>query len=687
MEELSLDWFRYTNPPLPKILNTSVGLGIIKSLRDLCLLLLSSGMRECGMTTLVQNYSENEFDVNAMDSRNRNRSVLHVAAQEDDLGVLEALLLLQPDLNLLDKENWSPLGLALREDNVEIASAFIDNKCDVNIGGGIFGSPLHMAVLKLEVWLVKKIIQNNGKVNIMDDDGNTPLHILLSIFSKNSFKAGIIGEALLLAGAKPNFKNKDKWTCVHIAARRGQYEGIEWILEQNNLLKKRCMETFDPNLLGGIEKWSALHLAGHSGHYKIVQHLLSAGADLFIRNNDHRTPRQTSKGNLALNKLFRKAETNAALKQIHLLSHVHDDKETPVERISQFEIGGCDILKEEETLDLVIDNELTKKNKCGYSYTFKETLLEVEKIKQRKKELINKIKIDRRSPKLTLDIDLIEKDLRFESPILTLSKHFQNVDKMAEEGLGRSSSAQTHQKKEFVFGNKNINIYYLKDRIFDEKSRLFEKYEALYSILYIYFDQRNNSTILTVFKNILDNLSLVSDRLLKIQIIQLMGQVNHPSLLPHLENIRKDNLNDKVIRKELSEVVEMINSENSRRKQMILKEKKSHIVEKGVVQRKEHKENNERIKIKSTDFGKTMPLSKLNVIQGTQLSKTSKYFDEIRNNEHGILGDTRVRSRTHETEGEFFPPENNGEEIFSIYDWKNIQALDTLAKQYQSLQN
>ena len=51
-----------------------------------------------------------------------------------------------------------------------------------------------------------------------------------------------------------------------------------------------------------------MHLAGHAGHFFIVKMLVEAGANLFIRNSDGRTPKQSSKGDLALFKYLTRKE-------------------------------------------------------------------------------------------------------------------------------------------------------------------------------------------------------------------------------------------------------------------------------------------------------------------------------------------------------------------------------------------
>lgn len=91
------------------------------------------------------------------------------------------------------------------------------------------------------------------------------------------------------------------------------------------------METFDFNMPGGQQKWTALHLAGYSAHYKVVEEILSGSIEtlrkfpinVYARNVDFKTPRQCSKGNLVLTKIFRKAEKRY-LKEIFELEQVNE---------------------------------------------------------------------------------------------------------------------------------------------------------------------------------------------------------------------------------------------------------------------------------------------------------------------------------------------------------------------------
>ena len=81
-------------------------------------------------------------------------------------------------------------------------------------------------------------------------------------------------------------------------------------------MRKAGRETIDFNLQGGSHYWTPMHLAGHAGHFEIVELLVNSGAQLFIRNSDGRTPRQASKGDLALFKYLIRAEKETLRKQI-----------------------------------------------------------------------------------------------------------------------------------------------------------------------------------------------------------------------------------------------------------------------------------------------------------------------------------------------------------------------------------
>ena len=72
LKEFSLERFIYANPPLLRVLRDRIGEAIIDSLRNLCrLLLLDNKMHECALITFLENFSEENFNINHKDNLGR----------------------------------------------------------------------------------------------------------------------------------------------------------------------------------------------------------------------------------------------------------------------------------------------------------------------------------------------------------------------------------------------------------------------------------------------------------------------------------------------------------------------------------------------------------------------------------------------------------------------------------------
>ncbi|CAG9333068.1 unnamed protein product [Blepharisma stoltei] len=314
LTELSLEWFRYTFPPLPRILKGHIGEAMIGSLRCLFQKLAKKKHQECDLAHFLKHFSQDEFDINRVDARNR--SLLHIAASNGDCGVIQGLIDAGVEINTLDSEGFSPLVLALKSDKIGASKLLLESGISVNEGGGNIGSPMHLAVYKAEAWLVRALLKAGADVNSRDCDGNTPLHILMGVFGKHKRKCTLIADMLLESGIEVNAVNYENWTALHMAARRGHSSAIFWAINQNSKLRKENKEPFDINIVGGSQEWTPLHLASHSGHFKAVQALIEGGCEVYIKNKEGKTPKETSKGDLAVYKFIAQAEKEQLKKQV-----------------------------------------------------------------------------------------------------------------------------------------------------------------------------------------------------------------------------------------------------------------------------------------------------------------------------------------------------------------------------------
>lgn len=314
LKELSLEWFRYTNPPLPKLLKGHIGEAMIASLKNMCQNLAQNKYEDCSLLSFLQHFSEGEFDINNLDVKKR--TLLHTAASEGDYGVVHGLIKCNIDIDKCDKDGLTAMALAIKAEQMDCVKNLLESGAEVNEGGGALGSCLHLAAFLVQPWLVRELLKRRADVNLRDCEGNTPLHIILGVFNKNKIGSQMIADILIEAGAQVNALNKESWAPIHLAARRGQSHSIKWALKQNKILFKAGRETIDFNLQGGSHYWTPMHLAGHAGHFEIVELLVNSGAQLFIRNSDGRTPRQSSKGDLALFKYLVRAEKEVLKRQV-----------------------------------------------------------------------------------------------------------------------------------------------------------------------------------------------------------------------------------------------------------------------------------------------------------------------------------------------------------------------------------
>lgn len=302
LEEISLEWFRYLIPSSTKLIKGHIGFPIIFKLREL---LQNSDKDSIQLSEFLTEFSEPGFEINKLDVRQR--TLAHLAAATGDIGVLNGLIEAGCDINQIDVLGFSPLMIALKEDNVQAAKVLVQAGAEFDIGGGVFGSVLNLAVLKSEPWLVSTILKSS-KVLSYDNDGNSCLHHLMSVYKKHKHRNKIIADLIVETGVDKNHLNNEGWSALHIAARKGQASAFRWVQQKNAQLKSAGLEGFDLNIQGGKNAWTPLHLASHSGHYKVVVALVEAGAEVYLRTLDGKTPKDTAKGDLSIFKYLSRAE-------------------------------------------------------------------------------------------------------------------------------------------------------------------------------------------------------------------------------------------------------------------------------------------------------------------------------------------------------------------------------------------
>ena len=149
-----------------------------------------------------------------------------------------------------------------------------------------------------------------------------------------------------------NHRSMDHWSAVHIGIRRGGIDCLRWIINKNKIMKENINlnnfergsritltnsnNTINANSISknisnkkffninikGKEDWTPLHLAANLGMFDCVYLLLKNNAEIFIRNNNYKTPKQVTTIS-EINKLLTLYEKNLLNKKYN-----KDDKKS-----------------------------------------------------------------------------------------------------------------------------------------------------------------------------------------------------------------------------------------------------------------------------------------------------------------------------------------------------------------------
>nr|CAD7408028.1 unnamed protein product [Timema poppensis] len=247
-------------------------------------------------------------------------SLLHVAAQYGQRGVLE--LLLDKGANILckDKNENTPMHFASKNGHLDVVQCLVERmeskKFDkeyyryinlvlegINSKDKQGKTPLFIASEHNHLEVVKYLTEKGADVEICSRDGYSPLYIALlkgntnvihflkdvatvDKGSKNGWTlmhtASTNGhlnviEHLLKINANINACNKYGQTPLHIAAKKNNVKVLQFLIQEGALVN------FHDKTFG----WTPLNYAIQEGYLDIVEHLLNAGAELDVceKNN------------------------------------------------------------------------------------------------------------------------------------------------------------------------------------------------------------------------------------------------------------------------------------------------------------------------------------------------------------------------------------------------------------------
>jgi ankyrin repeat protein len=326
LRELTLEWFKYANPPLEPYQNIDMydrtqGNNVFSKFQSLCegegvpsvKKRSKSGDFEISFAAFVEHFSQRKADLSYIDKTGK--TLLHQCCLYEEIGVLRALLskgLSRDLLNKLDKKNHTAFSLSLANEKYISAKLLYYHGADCKIGGGNMGSPLHIVCSKMEMEIFNDLISKPQQINKGDDEGNTCLHMLFSNLNKNPVRGRKMIEQLIAQSADLNKKNKENWTPLHLAVKRNQPDSIKFLIElaaKNKSSTGDFDKAFDLDVKGGSYDMTAFHLACIEGNLEMVQDLAEEGkANIFETDKEGNTARKLAPHNVMILKMIRSCE-------------------------------------------------------------------------------------------------------------------------------------------------------------------------------------------------------------------------------------------------------------------------------------------------------------------------------------------------------------------------------------------
>jgi ankyrin repeat protein len=136
-------------------------------------------------------------------------AALHFASLHGHLQAVN-LLLQRTDVNVQDKDGYSPLFLATRSENIPIIEALINRGANVNARNKLGNTPLYEAVRRANLAMVKLLYNKGADLDVQNIYGWAPLHLAVGGCKE-------IVNYLVARGADINIKNNDGLTPIDLA--------------------------------------------------------------------------------------------------------------------------------------------------------------------------------------------------------------------------------------------------------------------------------------------------------------------------------------------------------------------------------------------------------------------------------------------------------------------------------------
>ncbi|CAM9206215.1 unnamed protein product [Ectocarpus sp. 12 AP-2014] len=224
-----------------------------------------------GHLHVLKVFLQHGADVNRF--RTAGATLLHTAANEKDVGVVEALIAAGADLEAEDTDGGTPLHQALRSGSSEVVQALLKHGADQTKRTSRNRGLLHEAAEGGSVSCVEALLAGGADIALRDEAGRTALHVA-------ALHSGRVVEKLLHYGADTESRDTSNRTALHEAAMSSDgYLSINALVDGGAAIEARDDDGRTP-----------LHLASASHSCTDMKALLRSGADIRARDKNGRSP-------------------------------------------------------------------------------------------------------------------------------------------------------------------------------------------------------------------------------------------------------------------------------------------------------------------------------------------------------------------------------------------------------------
>ncbi|KAJ3135569.1 E3 ubiquitin-protein ligase mib2 [Physocladia obscura] len=226
-------------------------------------------------------------------------SGVEVDTREETFGMMPLYLAANANVDIVNKNSFSPIHFACQNGHKVIVKHLIDNGCEVERAGLDGYTPLHVAATAgyteyVNLLLAKGVrFESSANIEAVDEDNSTSL-----------IEAALCGHVaatrfLLEAGANLNAAENNGQTALQYTARNGKIEIVEvlgnfgsdlWTPINRAMGSIECIQALLDGR-GSVDSRDStnstpLHRASYFGKFEIAQLLVGRETDINTRNND-----------------------------------------------------------------------------------------------------------------------------------------------------------------------------------------------------------------------------------------------------------------------------------------------------------------------------------------------------------------------------------------------------------------